>query len=212
MQSSSTPLSVDEFAKLQKEGAIIIDSRPTPEVKKSFILGAYPIPLNSPNYANWISSFLKNKDANIIFVAAPGQEEESVSTVRNLGYTNIKGHLEGGFDAWVKAGQPVHQHKGISVQDLVGKVEQGGKVLDVRTKEEQAQGAIENAQMINFMEIPERFNEVPKDQPVYIHCKLGGRAVLAYAILQAKGYENVVDILGGIGDIEAAGVKLKAPQ
>jgi len=210
MQSSSTPLSIEDFEKLHKEGAFIIDSRPTPEVKKGFILGSHPIPIG-PNFTKWIDGIVKNKDTPIIVVANPGQEEESVSTIKSLGYTDVRGYLEGGFDAWKKAGKHVHERKGISVPDFVEKLDKGAKVLDVRTKEEHEQGILENAQMIHFMEITERWSEVPKDQPVYVHCKLGARALLAYAVLQSKGHENVVDIEGGIGDIEAAGAKLKPP-
>ena len=211
MQSSSTPISIDDFEKLQKEGVLVIDSRPTPEIRKGFILGSYPIPNGQPFTTKWIDGIIKNKDTPIVLVANPGQEEEIVSTIKNLGYTDVRGHLEGGFDAWKKAGKPVHEHKGISVQDFVGKLDQGAKVLDVRTKEEQDQGILNNAQMIFFMDIPERYKEVPKDQPVYVHCKLGARALFAYAVLQANGHENVVDILGGFADIEAAGAKLTPP-
>jgi len=40
-------------------------------------------------------------------------------------------------------------------------------------------------------EMEKRFAEVPKDQPVYIHCATGSRAEMAYDILKAKGYTNV---------------------
>jgi len=207
MESNPKALSVEEFSKLKDEGCLIIDTRQSQDVRKGFILGSYPIPLGT-FFTKWTEGSIK-KDTNLLVVAESGLEHESVSNLTTLGYTNVKGYLEGGFEAWVKAGKPVHEHKGISGSDFVKKLGEKPQILDVRSKDEWDQGVLENAQLINFLELPSRGKEVPKDKPVYVHCKLGGRSLLAYGILTSQGYDNVIDVLGGIESVLVAGGKLQ---
>jgi rhodanese-related sulfurtransferase len=46
--------------------------------------------------------------------------------------------------------------------------------------------------------LPLRYAEVPRDKPVIVHCKLGGRSAQAVEFLQGKGYSNVKNLAGGI--------------
>jgi rhodanese-related sulfurtransferase len=43
-----------------------------------------------------------------------------------------------------------------------------------------------------------RANEIPRNVPVYVHCKLGGRSAKAVATLQGIGFTNVTNVSGGI--------------
>ena len=100
-----------------------------------------------------------------------------------------KGHLDGGYEAWIKAGNPVQEHRSISARDFVAKLGDKPRVLDVRNQDEWDKGVLEGAQLINFIDLPTRGDEVLKEQPVYIHCKLGGRSLVAYSILASKGIQ-----------------------
>jgi len=71
-------------------------------------------------------------------------------------------------------------------------------VLDVREPHEIAICALEGTTKIPLGEIAVRYAEVPKDQPVVVHCKLGGRSAQAVEFLQSKGYDNVMNLAGGI--------------
>ena len=39
--------------------------------------------------------------------------------------------------------------------------------------------------------------EIPKDRPVYIHCRSGQRSYYAASYLQGKGFRNVFNVSGG---------------
>jgi len=71
-------------------------------------------------------------------------------------------------------------------------------VLDVRESHEIAICAIEGTNKIPLGEVSERHLEVPKDQDVVVHCKLGGRSAQAVEFLQSKGHTNVKNLAGGI--------------
>jgi hydroxyacylglutathione hydrolase len=38
---------------------------------------------------------------------------------------------------------------------------------------------------------------VPRDRPVVVHCKGGGRSAIAASLLAANGFGNVVNLAGG---------------
>ena len=62
-------------------------------------------------------------------------------------------------------------------------------LVDVRTPGEYARGNIEGFTNIPVDEIRERLDEIPKDKPVYLHCKSGQRSYIAYRILTGYGYD-----------------------
>lgn len=71
-------------------------------------------------------------------------------------------------------------------------------LLDVREPFEFEIASIPGSTLIPLGELAERSAEVPKDQPVYIHCKGGVRSLAAAEFLQSQGYNNVTNIEGGI--------------
>jgi adenylyltransferase/sulfurtransferase len=71
-------------------------------------------------------------------------------------------------------------------------------VLDVREPHEIAICRIEGTWEIPLGQLPQHFAEVPKDQDVVVHCKLGGRSAQAVEFLKSQGYTNVKNLAGGI--------------
>ena len=75
--------------------------------------------------------------------------------------------------------------------------EQGAFILDVREQEEWDAGHIIDAHHVPLSELRKRMDEIPKDQPVYIHCRSGQRSYTAVLVLQHHGYDQVYNISGG---------------
>lgn len=81
-------------------------------------------------------------------------------------------------------------------------------ILDVRTKEEFAEGHIENAILIPDYEIASKAEEILKDknQLILVYCRSGNRSKVASKALVELGYTNVKEF-GGIIDWEYEIVK-----
>ncbi|MGP1507287.1 MAG: FAD-dependent oxidoreductase [Sphaerochaeta sp.] len=75
-------------------------------------------------------------------------------------------------------------------------VESGAYIIDVREKNEYARGHIINSVNIPLSEFRERLSEIPKDRPVYLHCRSAQRSYNAVMILENRGYKNVYNISG----------------
>ncbi len=75
-------------------------------------------------------------------------------------------------------------------------VENGAFIVDVREKREFEHGHLVNAVNIPLSELRDRVDEIPKDIPVYLHCRTSQRSYNAIMALQNMGYDNVVNISG----------------
>jgi rhodanese-related sulfurtransferase len=78
-------------------------------------------------------------------------------------------------------------------------------LLDVRSAEEWAAGHAPDARFITMMEIPGRAADIPRDHEVVVVCRVGQRSAQVVAYLRAHGFENVVNLHGGMLDWAAAG-------
>jgi len=72
-------------------------------------------------------------------------------------------------------------------------------LLDVRTPEEYRAKRIPGSTLIPVSELPDRLSEVPRDAgTILVYCKKGGRSARAAKILAAEGFENLLNLKGGI--------------
>ncbi|CAN5699456.1 molybdopterin-synthase adenylyltransferase MoeB [soil metagenome] len=86
----------------------------------------------------------------------------------------------------------------ITVQELKAKMDNGGiNVLDVREPYEYEIANI-GAPLIPLNELPQRYEELDRDEPLAIHCRSGARSANAVKLLQERGFEKVYNVEGGI--------------
>lgn len=70
-------------------------------------------------------------------------------------------------------------------------------VIDVRTPEEHAAGAVPGAINIPLEELRHRLGEVPRDKPLVVYCHAGQRGYFAERMLRLSGVEDVGNLSGG---------------
>lgn len=71
-------------------------------------------------------------------------------------------------------------------------------MFDVREDDEVAQGMIAGAKHIPMGDIPDRMEDIPRDREVIIICRSGGRSQRVCEYLNAQGYDQVVNLKGGM--------------
>ena len=91
----------------------------------------------------------------------------------------------------------------ITTEELLQKIDAGEQfsIIDVREKEEVANGIIPGAKHIPLGQIETSFDQIDKTVPQYIVCKAGGRSAMACEILEENGY-TVTNIVGGMQEWE----------
>ncbi|MCX6054786.1 MAG: rhodanese-like domain-containing protein [Chloroflexi bacterium] len=90
--------------------------------------------------------------------------------------------------------------------------DQGAFILDVREPSEWIQFHIAGAKLIPLGELPNRLNEVPKDQTVVVVCRTGHRSAQGRDILLNAGYTHVTSMTGGLTEWQAQGMPTVSGQ
>jgi rhodanese-related sulfurtransferase len=87
----------------------------------------------------------------------------------------------------------------ISVQELSEILEKdpATPLIDVREQEEFDDVNLAGI-LIPMSEFEDRYTEIPKDGTVYVYCRSGRRSRTAIEFLKDKGYQNCVNVTGGI--------------
>ena len=77
-----------------------------------------------------------------------------------------------------------------------GLVENQACIIDVRGRDEFEAGHLVGAVNIPLGELRKRTAEIPKDRPVYLHCRTSQRSYNAIMALKGRGFDNIINISG----------------
>ena len=209
LKKNTKALSVAEFELQINNGALVLDVRSPDDFEKGFVPNAINIGLNG-QYAPWVGALL-DASVPLILVTDEGKEMEAVLRLARVGYENVNGYLHGGITAWRNAGKKMETIKSISASDFVGHLQKSDNILDVRKPGEIESGIIENAQHICLSKLQSQLNTLDKNKHYFIHCAGGYRSMMAASIMKQNGFNEITNILGGMGKIKETGIALVQP-
>jgi phage shock protein E len=92
--------------------------------------------------------------------------------------------------------------KSHSFEEIWSSIKSGAKIIDVRTESEFLEGHLEGAQNIAHDQLESHLQELEsyKQKDLIVYCKSGGRSDFAMKLLNANGFENVINA-GGYSEI-----------
>ncbi len=202
-------LSVSEFEELAlKEDVLVLDTRSVSAFAKASIPNAWFVGL-SGQFAPWVGAIVPNINQKIVFLAEEGKEEEVVTRLARVGYDNSLGFLEGGIEAWEKAGKELVTMEEVDAQELIDGLTTGEitNVIDVRKCGEYESSHIEGVPHFSLDEIHTNVKTLDPKETYHIHCAGGYRSLIYGSIAKSYGIERVVNVLGGYGAIKQANLK-----
>jgi len=88
------------------------------------------------------------------------------------------------------------RYEEVKVSEVRDLVENDAFIIDARERNEYQAGHLKQAINIPLSEFRERLAEIPKDQPVYVHCRSGQRSYNMVMALRNLGYRQVYNISG----------------
>jgi adenylyltransferase/sulfurtransferase len=102
-------------------------------------------------------------------------------------------------------GMPAHDRAAarpipeITPVEAKARLERGGvQLIDVREPWEYEDAHIHGGRLIPLGQVPERLGEIDPVTPAIIYCRSGGRSGKAVGLLRDRGYDNAVNLKGGI--------------
>jgi hydroxyacylglutathione hydrolase len=204
MERGLKALNPDMFEMVAQETrALVLDTRTADEFAKGFIPNSINIGLES-NFAMWVGEMITDIKQEILIVAEDDKKvEETITRLSRVGYDFTIGYLEGGFNAWKNAGKEVDQVERITAQQLENWVNERETIIfDVRKVSEFQSEHLTDAHNVSLNEINQHLAEFPKDKTFVLHCAGGYRSMIAASILKQRGFDNLVDVIGGFNEIK----------
>jgi rhodanese-related sulfurtransferase len=87
--------------------------------------------------------------------------------------------------------------KQIHASEVRNLLETGATIIDIREETEYTQSHLKGVKNIPLSQIRQRLDEIPRNQPIYLHCRSGQRSYNAALALQNHGFKEVFNISGG---------------
>jgi hydroxyacylglutathione hydrolase len=194
---SAKPLSIKSFEAIANEtDAVILDVRHESEFVEGFIPQSIFIGIDG-SFAPWVGALIKDITQPILLVTAKGREEDTITRLSRVGFDNVLGYLEGSFATWKNAGKEIDTLASISATVLEGKIKDKVSIFDVRKPREYSVEHAKIAESTPLDFLNNYIDTFPKKEIFYVHCAGGYRSVIAASIIKARGFHNVVNVLGG---------------
>ena len=205
------PEEVERLTADRSSGAIVLDTRPAAQFGAAHIPGSVHIALGG-QYATWAATLLGLARPIVLVAEDPQQLEEARMRLARVGIEKVAGYLDGGVEAWQRAGRALAEVPQISVVDLAQQLRdapESVQVLDVRNAMEWQGGHIESARHAALDQLALTPAENAESRlaklvggldpavPIAVHCKSGYRSSIASSLLARAGARSVLNVVGG---------------
>jgi hydroxyacylglutathione hydrolase len=205
-----TRLPVDQLASLAVAGdTVVIDTRPWPAFRAGHLPGALFIGQDG-SFPTVAGSYIE-PETSVLLIADAARVDEAVRDLVRVGLDRIQAFATPEeMRQFAAGGGVLAATSEIDAPAVHEQVEsRNAFVLDVRSRAEFAAGHIPKATNIAYPLLPRQLDLIPRDQPIIVNCRSGGRSARATAFLQRAGY-TVSNLAGGMSAWEQSGLPVDA--
>jgi len=200
------PVSVEDFeATAEDFGALILDTRNAADFHKGFIPNSINIGLKG-DFAPWVGAMIVDVKQPLLLVADSGTEEEAITRLARVGFDNVIGYLEGGFENWKHSGKEMDEIRRSSAEEFAIEFNEKSIVIDVRKPSEYEAEHVNEAFSRPLDYISEWIGNINDTEHFFLHCAGGYRSMIAASILNSHGIRNFTEIDGGFNKIKETSV------
>ena len=200
-----TPVSPAKLKEMLDRGAIALDVRPTDQFATGHVPGSICIAL-SGQFASWAGAVLGLSSRPVLIAETREQIAEARMRLARVGIEDLSGYLEGGVEAWQRAGFELATLPQMTVHELQAQLRDGKvQVLDVRRQGEWDASHIAEADWYPLDRFKAALPELERTTATAVHCKGGYRSMIAASLLQRAGH-NVINVTGGFDAWEKEGL------
>ncbi len=202
-------LDVEQVAKLQAGGAVVLDARQPESFAGGHVPGALNVGLGT-SFSTWAGTVVP-EGADVVLVLDRADDLwEATWQLLRTGYAPPVGWLGGGMAEWRTSGQPIATLGQLGVREAHDRAERNEvELLDVRQPGEWKEGHAPEATFLTAGELPARLDEATGDRPVAVICGSGFRSSVAASLLVAHG-RDALTVVGGMTAWRAAGLPVVA--
>lgn len=198
-------LSLAQFITLCKDDSVqIIDTRLDAEFLQGYIPGSIHVGLDEIKTLNALK--IIEQDCPIVLVCSQGTEAILMKRFELLGYTQVKGYLQGGFSTWSEADQKIDLIIEVEVDELAMDIpfDEYLMILDIRAEEVYDKAHIKDSINLPLIEFgdPGAMSELDEHFNIYLIDDLGKQLLLAASVLKKQGIHNIRIVQDGWDAVE----------
>lgn len=199
-----TALTVNDLKTLSQKDATILDTRPWSQFIEGHLQGALHAPLDN-SFPTVAGSYVE-EHSPIYLIVEENRVQEAVTDLIRIGLDKIVSYATPDtLSKYTASGAKLPSTKMTAITQLLKQPMNGERlILDVRRADEFEAGHLPGALNVAHTRLLARLHEVPKDRPVWVHCRTSNRSAYAAAFLQKYGYD-VTMLSGGYAAWSEAG-------
>ena len=188
----------------QQQGVTLLDTRAAAYYCAGHVPDSVQIGLGG-QFAAWAGSVI-GLDRDLVLVAEDQKTaEEARMRLARVGIERVVGVLSEGIAGWARAGLPLNFVDQVTVQDLHSNRSEYA-VVDVRRRPEWDAGHIDGATLSPLDDLRTGMQSLDPARPTAVHCKSGYRSAIACSLMEANGFQEVVNVMGGFDAWAGAGL------
>ncbi len=194
------PIAPMEVADAVGRGAWFIDARSVDEWTAEHPRGAISIAAR-PEFASWLG-WVVPFGQPVILLVSDEELEEALRLARRIGYDRVDGWVDGGMDAWRRAGLPTGSLEVVRPEEAQRRLEAGATLLDVRQRSEWMRSRIPGSVHVELGDI------IAGRRPtgeLITFCGHGERSATAASLLLRDG-GRVANLSGGFSGWKRSGL------
>jgi DMSO/TMAO reductase YedYZ molybdopterin-dependent catalytic subunit/rhodanese-related sulfurtransferase len=201
-------LPVVEVLSRRDAGAMLLDVRGPAGFAAGHVRGAVGIGLHG-RFEECAGAVLP-PDRDVVLVGDRQIAAEAIARLGDAGYDRVAGQLDDLASALTAGPEVTEASSRLTIEQLaeLQRLEPALQLVDVRTPAETARGTLPGAREIPLAFLTKLPGALDRSAPVLVYSGCGYRSLVAASVLQAAGFADVADLLGGYRAWEGAGLRV----
>ena len=201
-------LPIAEVLSCRAAGTILLDGREPAEFTAGHVRGAVSIGLRG-RFAECAGAVLP-PDRDVVLVGDVEIAAEATARLGHAGYDMVVGQLDDLSSVLTAGPEVIEASSRLSIEQLaeLQRLEPALQLVDVRTPAETDRGTLPGAREIPLAILSKLPDALDRSAPVLVYSARGYRSLVAASFLQAAGFGDVADLLGGYRAWEGAGLRV----
>ena len=171
------------------DGMQILDVRSVEDFAAGHRPGAVCVPVSGTRFSTKAGFAIDLERPVVVAATSDDEAAHAVRGLQAIGVFDIAGHVDAAGPETLEL---------VSVDELDALLEDGAELIDVREKDERADGYIAGSRNIPYRLLTLSEDDLPRDRPLVTICETGPRAAIAASILAAHGFDAHPVVDGGI--------------
>ena len=201
-------LPIAEVLSRRDAGAVLLDVRGAAEFAAGHVRRAVNVGLQG-RFEECAGAVLP-LDRDVVLVGDRQTGVEATARLADAGYDRVVGQLDDLASVFTAGPGLVEASSRLSIEQLaeLQRLEPALQLVDVRTPAETARGTLPGAREVPLASLTKLPDALDRSAPVLLYSACGYRSMVAASVLQAAGFGDVADLLGGYCAWEGAGLRV----